>query len=212
MYGTPPPCDGKDSDAEGQRSFGCRMALEEQPPELPPAVCSRGQPSPEEGRRGDGRSCTEPGSSLPPGGSWRDMEDHAAPAVGAMCGRSTLAVCSGFRNSRLLIPLVELICASFWPPPFSVPTTCPSARGLCCHCWLLVPLASAYCICFDLLGLAFSHSFSFLLYVSKRQLRVVIVGSFHSSPCTSCILIALLSPLTCSLPVSLHDICGLQTL
>jgi len=119
------------------------------------------QPSLKERRRSDGGPCTELGSSLPSDGSWRDKEDHAVPAVDAMCGRSTLAVCSGFQNSRLLIPLVVFICDSFWPPPFSVPTTCPPARGFCCHCWLLVPLASAYCICFDLLGLAFSHPFSF---------------------------------------------------
>ena len=98
---------------------------------------------------------------VPLRGSWRDAGDHAAPAADAMCGRSTLAICSGSQNSELLIPLVALICASFCPPPFPVPTTCPPARGLCCHCWLLVPLASAYCICFDLLGLAFSHPFSF---------------------------------------------------
>lgn len=90
------PHDRKDLDAGGERGFGCRIALEEQPPEPPPAACGRGQPSLEEGRRDDGGSCAEPGSGLPPCGSWRDMEDHAAPAVDAMCGRSTLAVCSGF--------------------------------------------------------------------------------------------------------------------
>lgn len=45
----------------------------------------------------------------------------------------------------------SFLCANHVPP----------ARGLCCHCWLLVPLAAAYCICFDLLGPAFSHPFSF---------------------------------------------------
>lgn len=154
------PCDGQDLDARRQRSFGCRITLEEQIPELSPAVCDGGQLSLGEGRREDGGSCAEPGSSLPPAGSWRDTEDHASPAANATCGRSTLAVCSGSRNSRPLIPLVELICSSLWPPPFCVPTTCPPARGLCCHCWLLVPLAPAYCICFDLPGLAFSHPFS----------------------------------------------------
>lgn len=79
-------------DAGVQRSLHGRIPLQEQPPDLPLAVCGCGQPSPEE----DGGSCAGPGSVLPPCGSWRDMEDHAAPAVDAMCGRTTLAIFSGF--------------------------------------------------------------------------------------------------------------------
>lgn len=46
---------------EDRGVFGCRMALEEQIPELSPAVGDRGQLS--LGRREDGGSCAEPGSS-----------------------------------------------------------------------------------------------------------------------------------------------------
>lgn len=77
-----------------------------------------------------------PGSSLPLGGSWRDTEDHAAPAVDAMCGGSTLAICSVFQNSKLFIPLVVLICASFWPPPFCANHVPPSP-------WALLSLLAA---------------------------------------------------------------------
>lgn len=154
------PRDEKDLNAGGW-SFGCRKALEEQPPDLPPAVCGRGQPS--AGRRDGEGSCTEPGSRQPPGGSWRDMEHHAAPAVSAMCGRSTLAVCSGFRKQQGFDSLGRAHLRFFLASSFLCANHVPPARGLCCHCWLLVPLASAYCICFDLLGLAFSHPFAFIV-------------------------------------------------
>lgn len=126
-----------------------------------------------------------------------------------MCARSSLAVCSA-HNSRPLIPLVELICASLWPAPFSVPTTCPQPVGcaVIVGCWSHWPqLIASVLICWAL----HSAILSAFIVVSKRQLWVAIGGSFLPALHQLHFNCSPFSPPSLP-PRLLRGICGLQTL
>lgn len=97
----------------------------------------------------------------------------------------------------------SFLCANHVPPVPGLCCLCLGAACLfCCLRLIASVLICQFCI---------QPSLHLLLYISKHQLRVAIFGSFHSSPCTSCILIALLSPVTRTLPGSLNDSLSLQT-